>query len=163
MSHISRPLRLRAGDFSRACSIERRTGTCDRCDAASRREPTLRGRATPKAGGDRSFFADPGDTGAPARGPVASRGAVQRGERPAGRANYRHLADRVSGLFSRVKPDDFDWLLEDAEHRQVPTERRGSPNAALRLWREGGERSDQLSRIKVIGGVHPEVAEAIHD
>ena len=62
-----------------------------------------------------------------------------------------------------LKPEDLDWLIEDAEHRSTPNERQIAASAALRLWRQGGEQPDVLARIRAIGGAHAEVATLIDD
>lgn len=67
------------------------------------------------------------------------------------------------GFSPGLKPEDLDWLLADAEHREAPNERQIAANAALKLWCQGGSQPDLLTRIKAIGAIHSEVATAIND
>ena len=68
---------------------------------------------------------------------------------------------RIQGFSPELQFDDFDWLLDDAEHRLAPNERQIAANTTLRLWLAGGSRSDQLARMRVVGDRRPEVAAAI--
>jgi hypothetical protein len=65
------------------------------------------------------------------------------------------------GFAPGLKREDFDWLMEDAEHRSSPADRQIAANAALKLWHEDGRPPDQLARIEAVGGCRPEVAAAI--
>lgn len=67
------------------------------------------------------------------------------------------------GFSPGLKQEDFDWLLDDAEHREAPNERLIAGNAALMLWRQGESHPDQLTRVEAIGQVHSEIANVIKD
>ncbi|MFT0171489.1 hypothetical protein ACLKMY_21175 [Paraburkholderia mimosarum] len=53
-----------------------------------------------------------------------------------------------AGWNPRLHFDDMDWLLEDGPQRQSTGEQRLAASAAIELWREEGERSEVLARIK---------------
>ncbi len=46
--------------------------------------------------------------------------------------------------------DDFDWLLEDAEHRADVYERQVAADAAMTIWRQNDEDPKQLARVQAL-------------
>lgn len=62
-----------------------------------------------------------------------------------------------------ISPEDFDWLLQDADSRPLERERLIAVNACLALWNQAGKPQDRLNRIQSIGSAHPEVLMAIED
>lgn len=69
----------------------------------------------------------------------------------------------VLGYSPGLRAEDYEWLLRDAEHRSASNERQLAVNAALRLWRQGGEPEGEFARIEVIGTIHPDVAAVIEN
>lgn len=67
------------------------------------------------------------------------------------------------GYSPGLRPEDCEWLLNDAEHRTAPNERLIAATGVLSLCHGVGDRSEDLARIKAIGMVRPEVGALIEE
>ncbi|MEZ5670213.1 MAG: hypothetical protein R3F55_22850 [Alphaproteobacteria bacterium] len=67
------------------------------------------------------------------------------------------------GFPLQLRAEDLKWLEQDIVERPTAAERQIAVNAAMRLWKQGGEEPEILTRIRAAGTTHPDTKKVIDE